>query len=309
MLFHRKAQRLSQLQDTNAISHPFSTFRMWSESFSSYEEYQFSRDKGNARLIARRAVEDDLQDLLGESEEAFLPGYCWICRDLRGFSFDKMYANGSQVNWRERLVCPTCHLNNRMRLAIQVFERMPVTSAPDVFITEQITPLAGYLARQLPTLTASEYLGPSFRPGQRTPQGIRHEDVTCLSMHDSSFDYCLSFDVLEHVPNYFAALCELYRVLRCGGHLVLSVPFVIHSKENILRARISGEGRIEHILTPEYHGDPVDPNGGILCYHHFGWDLLNDLRKAGFTSVKLSIFWSLQFGHIGEEQLLVFAEK
>ena len=34
---------------------------------------------------------------------------------------------------------------------------------------------------------------------------------------------------------------------------------------------------------PEYHGDPI--SGGVLCFHHFGWALLDDVREAGFADV------------------------
>ena len=51
------------------------------------------------------------------------------------------------------------------------------------------------------------------------------------------------------------------------------------------------DGTIEHLHPPEYHGDPLDP-GGCLCFHHFGWDLLDLLRDAGFRSVTAYSVWS-----------------
>lgn len=309
MLAHNPRISSNQPQTEGKTAHPFSSFQLWSESFASFEEYAAARERDQAKFQARRMVEDELQHLIVESGEATLPGYCWTCRDIRGLTFDRRYSNGEQVNWRERLVCPTCQLNNRLRLSIQIFERMTVKAEPDVYITEQVTPLAEYLKGSTAALIASEYLGPAFRPGQHDSRGIRHEDVTSLSMADNAFDYCLSFDVLEHVPNYRAALRELHRVLRPTGCLMLSAPFVVLAKENILRARIRDDGEIEHLLPPEYHGDPVDPGNGVLCYHHFGWSLLKDLRDAGFKKSYLSIFWSLPFGHIGDEQVLIFAEK
>ena len=47
---------------------------------------------------------------------------------------------------------------------------------------------------------------------------------------------------------------------------------------------MAGDGRIEHLQPPEYHGDPL--GGGVLCFHHFGWDLLEALREAGFTDAE-----------------------
>ena len=55
---------------------------------------------------------------------------------------------------------------------------------------------------------------------------VQFEDVTRLSFADASRDLVVSFDVLEHVPDYRQALREFARVLAPGGALVLTAPFV-----------------------------------------------------------------------------------
>ena len=42
-------------------------------------------------------------------------------------------------------------------------------------------------------------------------------------------------------------------------------------------------GQLLHLDTPQYHGDPVQPNRGVLCYQEFGGDLLDRMREAGFA--------------------------
>ncbi len=44
-------------------------------------------------------------------------------------------------------------------------------------------------------------------------------------INDNSFDFVLCTEVLEHTLNPFKAIDELYRVLKPGGLLFLSVPF------------------------------------------------------------------------------------
>jgi ubiquinone/menaquinone biosynthesis C-methylase UbiE len=56
------------------------------------------------------------------------------------------------------------------------------------------------------------------------------EDATKLSFADNTFDLVVSFETLEHVPDYAAMLRELNRVLKPDGLLLLSTPnFPINS--------------------------------------------------------------------------------
>ena len=61
---------------------------------------------------------------------------------------------------------------------------------------------------------------------------VRNEDVTQLTFSDNYFDTVLCFDVLEHVPDYRAALKEFYRALKPGGKVYIcgnGIGFFIHS--------------------------------------------------------------------------------
>lgn len=51
-------------------------------------------------------------------------------------------------------------------------------------------------------------------------------DINQLPFADDSLEAILCLSVLEHVENPFFAIKELYRVLRPGGNILLSVPFV-----------------------------------------------------------------------------------
>jgi SAM-dependent methyltransferase len=52
-----------------------------------------------------------------------------------------------------------------------------------------------------------------------------------LPLEDASFDAALSTQVLEHVPAPIDVLREVYRVLRPGGSLLVTVPFVWEEHE------------------------------------------------------------------------------
>jgi hypothetical protein len=60
---------------------------------------------------------------------------------------------------------------------------------------------------------------------------------------------------------------------------------------------------VEHLEPPEYHGDPVNPEAGVLCFQHFGWRLLDDLREAGFRTAGARLVWSYPHGILGANQV------
>jgi ubiquinone/menaquinone biosynthesis C-methylase UbiE len=50
-------------------------------------------------------------------------------------------------------------------------------------------------------------------------------DITAIPAPDASFDAVMCVEVLEHLPNPILAIAEFARLLRSGGHLVLTAPF------------------------------------------------------------------------------------
>lgn len=242
-----------------------------------------------------------------------VPGYCYACQRPSVFSVD--FQDAYEVdgvltpNWRERLICSHCGLNNRIRAAVQIFDVECKPQATDsIYITEQTTPLFAWLRNRYQNLVASEYLRDWVEPGTSNAQGVRNEDLTNLTFSGRSFNYVLSFDVLEHIPDYRAAFSEIFRCLCPGGALLFSVPFRLDSPHNIVRARVDGNGDTTLLMPPEYHGDPISGQG-CLCYYHFGWQLLDELRDIGFAKVYAMAYWSRDLGYLGRQQCLFYARK
>ena len=50
-------------------------------------------------------------------------------------------------------------------------------------------------------------------------------DITHIPEPDASYDAVLCSEVLEHLPNPAVAIKELSRLLKPGGHLILTAPF------------------------------------------------------------------------------------
>ena len=267
----------------------------------------------SAELIARRKLE---LSLIEQDKDSFLiKGFCAVCGGPSTFNTSFMYAyehteDGRPVpNWREHLDCTTCRMQNRIRAALHLFYAlMHPTPTAKIYITEQMTAMFRWLKTRHPELEGSEYLGHKSALGS-IRNGIRNEDMTRLTFADSSFDFVLSFDVMEHIADDLMAIKEVYRCLKPGGRFFFAAPFAhVHAKK-IIRARMLADGTIHHIMPPEYHGNPVDPEGGSLCFRYFAWDLLEDLSDAGFANPRVLHYWSQDFAYLGVEQFLFIAEK
>ncbi len=269
-------------------------------SFPSREAYLEHVKRHYERYEHRRHI---LRELNTNATPIVTPGYCDLCQAVRNFETNpvRWKANPSDTpNWREELHCPGCHLSSRMRASVHLL-RWILGDQPEarIYLTEQITPLYGQVKMRYPNSLGSEFLGDGTRPGASNSEGIRCEDLTSLTFGDESFDAVVSLEVIEHVPDFRSAFAECARVLVPGGKLVLTVPF--HGGPNhLLRARIRDDGTVEHMETPEYHGDPLK-NEGCLCFHHFGWDMLDFLKEAGFRRAATYATWSRELGYLAED--------
>ncbi len=219
-----------------------------------------------------------------------MQGFCDVCVAQRWFSCEG-YLKSSDISLRESLLCAVCGCNARQRASASILFESVDTPRSDVYLTEQASPFYLQLKRRCARLRGSEFTADVAqrlrlaiwlaRKGK--PEWPRREDVTRLSFADQSQDALVSLDVLEHVPNHQRAVTEFLRVLRPGGSLVLTVPFYSDHAENLLLARMENSA-ICHLQPPEFHGDPL--SGGVLCYHHFGWELLTQMRTAGFAKAQ-----------------------
>ena len=222
---------------------------------------------------------------------------------------------GDAFNWRESGGCSVCKSIARVRLAAEWIVRASQNyREPRIYITEQRTPLYKALRQVFPKVVGSEYVPDALTrlravtklvtyTGDITAR-IRHEDVCQLTFSDASLDLIGSFDVLEHVPDYGQAIRECYRVLNVGGQLLLTAPFLAGSAKTLVRARIEN-GVTKHLEPAEYHGNPTKPHDGLLCYYHFGWDLLETLRSTGFRSVALLDAWAMETATFGDQSAIV----
>jgi hypothetical protein len=91
--------------------------------------------------------------------------------------------------------------------------------------------------------------------------------------------------------------------------LLMSVPFGPGRADTLVRARKLADGSVRHLLEPEYHRIPTAPDRGILCYYHFGWDMLDALRRAGAREAGVVTYYSFEAANLGPEQFFFLARR
>lgn len=253
----------------------------------------------------------ELKKIVPDTDTDFtIDGFSLPAKKQVKFHVDFKYGTYPDVNWRERVVCPETNLNNRLRYSDMIIDMIGnVYSEDKIYIMEQVTYFYTYLKSKHNNLVGSEFIGSEFNSGYINDNGILHQDATNLSFNNQEFKIVLSFEVLEHIPDYQKALFECQRVLRNGAKLIFSAPFNVNSNETIVRAKVNSKGKIIHILEPEYHGDPMNSSSeGVLCFQHFGWDILSVLKQVGFKDAYAIMGWSLELG-IVTPQIIIVAEK
>lgn len=298
---------------THAKSHLPS---IWLASFGSKAEF----DTRAAELSAQLEVISAIDDRMLQSRHAFeIKAWCAACSAVTPMRVTWHYcganAEGSvHPAWTETCACKSCGLNSRMRALIDFLtSQLNTPTSARIYIAEQTTVSFSVFQKLFADVTGSEYLGPDYKPGQiatgfKNHGQVRHEDLSRLSFADGSFDLVLTQDVFEHVPAYAKTFSECARVLKPGGALVFTVPFFYDQAKTGIRATMDAQGAIQHILPPEFHGNPVS-NEGSLCFQNFGWDLLETLQAAGFSQPKANLYWGPWSGHLGVPFFVFSAHK
>jgi SAM-dependent methyltransferase len=116
--------------------------------------------------------------------------------------------------------------------------------------------------------TTKRWLGAIAEAGE-APDGARYEvvrgDLLHLPFPDASVDRVMASEVLEHIPDDVTAMAEIFRVLKPGGRMVMTVPRY-------------GPERICWALSDEYH---ANEGGHIRIYRR-------DIVRTRLASVGLT---------------------
>lgn len=244
---------------------------------------------------------------LSALEKQELKGFCNISGVATTFTL-------RSENFREDLVADVSQSINRHRQVICALS-LSLFGSPNfslaeivVYINEKqlrvysadaYSPMFLFLKAQLdPALFVySEYFGREYKSGEMV-NDIRHEDLQATSFADESFDIILTCDVFEHIPNAIIAEREVVRILKANGIYCFTVPYIPDGDSDLILAEAAGDGEIQYFAEPQYHGDPVRPDEGILVYRLFSFRDLKQRFEALGCTFRSYRFWSKALGII-----------
>jgi SAM-dependent methyltransferase len=188
-------------------------------------------------------------------------------------------------------------LSTRERAVLDMIAAMPLARKPDdarICAGEALSTFAKAMRGRY-----ARFIGSQYTPGREEwlfP--IHHQDLMRLSYPNSAFDVFVTIEVLEHLPHLETALSEMYRVLRPGGMIIATFPFLYFSKSTQLKAKLI-DGEIQLLDdNPEYHGDPMQEEG-VLVYQLPGWDFIALATSVGFSNAAFVYYGSTVGGIVG----------
>lgn len=113
-------------------------------------------------------------------------------------------------------------------------------------------------------------------------QGLLGSAENMAQLPDNCVDRIVSADVIEHVPDVYAACSEMHRILKPGGFLIINTPNIAFIKKRLILAF----GKFPSTSQPnEGIGDAPLFDGGHL--HYFTYRSLRlVLERTGFQIIR-----------------------
>lgn len=217
--------------------------------------------------------------------------FCNVCGSIRKI---KIRTN----NLREDATCKKCNSNSRKRhlstVILELINKKNNTSYRSlrgiskdsglrIYNVESNGALHHYL-KHIDDYICSEYFGPYETYGKEK-NGILNVDLMNIPFEDNTLDLVISTEVFEHIPDPYKAFQEVYRVLKKGGSHVFTIPYYEDREQDEVRAFLDDNNNIVYTMEPQYHGDPIRSDEGILVYTIFAEEMQKKLELIGFKVI------------------------
>jgi len=244
----------------------------------------------NRRLQQLRKAWAAIQRLgIGVVQRGVQPGRCPIC----GPTVFVMEGQWLRDDYR----CLRCYSIPRWRAVIHAIE----TEFPrwrDLTIHESSP--GGAASRKMrgecPGYSASHFW-PNIPLGSQH-NGFQCEDLQALTLKDNSVDLVVTQDVFEHLPFPQSAFSEIARVIRPGGAHIFTVPWW-PDRKTLIRAEVVDD-QLQHLMTPDFHKNPINDGDGALVFREWGDDLLAEVERTTGLKTEVKSYLDRRMGLEGE---------
>ncbi len=148
---------------------------------------------------------------------------CNIC----GWQGGSFYPNVGPGYFELSTVCPSCLCQDRHRSLLELLEKRSEFFSPDKRVIE-VAPMRSFQQYSLERKNYQNYISFDYERF-----AMEQGDITQMRYETETCDYFLCFHVLEHIPDENKALCEINRVLKKKGILIIQVPIDWNLKNTI----------------------------------------------------------------------------
>ncbi len=186
---------------------------------------------------------------------------CPVCNwSLRSFTVKHGLISASADGY-----CPRCNAKARHRHVWRYLQKKTNLFNENLRFLE-VAPWGSFASR-FSGMSNIEYIGMDLDPGYAftTVAG----DLSAAPLRDDTVDGALCIHVLEHVDDDRRAIKELFRVLKPGGWVVVSVPLLLNE-----------ETREDPSVTSAAQRKRLFGERGHVRY--YGLDIIDRLEAAGF---------------------------
>ncbi len=170
----------------------------------------------------------------------------------------------------------------------------------------------GDMVDQIEFIPGNEYIGVDI---ERTKYTSILGDIHKLPFKSESFDSCICNAVLEHVREPRTALSECNRVLKSGGVMWISVPFLQHIHANHDYRRFTGKELTYEVENAGFRVDWLHGNYGVvdnvefLLFGALVWKINDALGASdGFTkffkNYPKNIVWNISRSLVMKEGIV-----
>lgn len=216
-------------------------------------------------------------------------GYCPCCDNEVFFE--------SYHSWlRDNFKCTNCGCIPRERALMLVIEQY----YPDWknLKIHETSPGNRGTSKKLNQL-CKNYLSSQYYPNEKLGtivNNYRNENLEEQTFDDESFDIVISQDVMEHIYHPDKAFKEIDRTLKKGGAHIFTVPIENRHKKTEVWAVLGESGKPNFLSNkPEYHGNPVDPQGSPITMH-WGFDIVDFIKDKSGLNTYIEYINNLKYG-------------